>query len=478
MPGQTNGPITADALAAAVSGWAGPGHGTLARRLANALRQAIHAGLIEPSTRLPPERLLAKALGVGRSTVTAALDELRGEGLLESRQGSGTVVKGWGPTYSPLEATRIAEHFSELPGIDLAAGNPPDPSHWPAVKLEVGDLIADGGGPGVHPLGLASLRAELAAIYRQHGLLTDTSEIHVTSGAHQAMGLAVRACSRPGDLIAVEETSYPGIFDVLDATRTRALPLETDGAGIIPSALQKALAEHEPKVLYLQNGPHNPTGRAPAPGRIRELAAIADRHETVVVEDSTLADLTFTGRVRPELADLCRHAVVVSVGSLSKVAWAGLRIGWMRAPGPLIERTKHLRLASDLGPSVPAQLLALQLLPHYEEMAATRRSTLREAVDLALPRIASDFPGWKVDRPEGSSVLWIELPVADSGPFVQVARRYGVHVAPGSVARADRRPDPHIRVCVDRAWPLVEVGLQRLEQAWKDLRRSSEPVLG
>lgn len=84
--------------------------------------------------------------------------------------------------------------------------------------------------------------------------------------------------------------------------------------------------------------------------RLRDLASILDRHDAVVVEDSALADLTFSGRVRPELADLCRHAVVASVGSFSKVGWGGLRIGWMRAPAPLIARTMHLRIAGDLGP--------------------------------------------------------------------------------------------------------------------------------
>jgi DNA-binding transcriptional MocR family regulator len=474
--------MSAERIAAALSGWSESAHGALARRLANAIRQAIAAGLIGELVRLPSERALAQALAVGRSTVTAALDELRDEGVLDSRQGSGTIVRGTGPApFAPAGGSRIAEHFAELPGIDLAAGNPPDPSHWPSIKLEVCDLISEGGGPGVHPLGLESLRSALAQRHSSSGLHTDGSQIHVTSGAHQAMALIVRACCTPGDLVAVEETSYPGIFDIIDSVRARALPVRTDRAGILPAEFERALCEHQPKVLYLQNGPHNPTGRAPAPGRIRELAAIVDRHDTTVIEDSTLADLTFRGRVRPEVVDLCRHAVVASVGSFSKVAWAGLRIGWLRAPAPLIDRTMHLRLAGDLGPSVPAQLLALRLLPHFDEMAQQRRVTLAETVGKAIDRVRCDFPDWRVDEPDGSSVLWVELPVADSGPLVQIARRYGVHVAPGSAARANRSPDPHIRVCVDRPWAIVEAGLQRLDLAWRDLQRiqrRQEPVLG
>jgi DNA-binding transcriptional MocR family regulator len=244
----------------------------------------------------------------------------------------------------------------------------------------------------------------------------------------------------------------------------------------MPAALERALGSV--KVVYLQNGPHNPTGRAPASGRRRELAAILDRHRACVIEDSTLADLNFAGRVRPELADLCRHATVASVGSFSKVAWAGLRIGWLRAPAPLVVRTLHLRLASDLGPSVPSQLLVLNLLPHLDEMAAERCASLAETAAQTVERLAADFPDWRVETPDGGSVLWVELPVDDSGPFTQVARRYGVTVAPGSVARVGRAADPHIRICIDRPWPLIDAGLQRLQLAWRDLLRSAPATFG
>ena len=138
----------------------------------------------------------------------------------------------------------------------------------------------------------------------------------------------------------------------------------------------------------------------------------------------------------------------------------------------------HLRLANDLGASVPAQLLALLLLPELEDLARKRRATLERTVQRAIERIRADLPSWTVTEPEGGSVLWVELPVADSGPFVQLASRHGVHIAPGSVARVDRVPDPHVRICVDRQWELVDIGLRRLALAWRELDRSRAPVLG
>lgn len=456
-------------------GWTTPAHGSLAQQLAHALRRAIAAGTLPDRARLPAERTMAAALSLSRATVSAALDELRAEGTVESRQGSGTVVR---TPQRAIAGKRIAEHFSVVPGIDLAAGNPPDPSHLPPVSLDVAALLAGGGGPGVQPLGLPALRSALADRHSASGRLTDASQIHVTAGAHQAIALVVGALVTPSSPVGVEDLSYPGIFDIIEMLGARPLPIRTDGAGLVPEELDSVLSEHRPAVLYLQTGPHNPTGRVPSPGRLRALAEVLDRHDTTVIEDCALAELTFAGRVRPELADLCRRAVVVSVGSFSKVAWGGLRTGWLRAPGPLVERTMHLRLAGDLGPSVPAQLLALQLLPHLDDLAERRRATLATTLAMTCERLRIDLPEWRFREPTGGSVLWVELPIADTSAFVLLASRHGVHVAPGSIATPTRAPNPHLRICADRPWPTVEAGLHRLQLAWRELTSSPPPVLG
>lgn len=122
-----------------------------------------------------------------------------------------------------------------------------------------------------------------------------------------------------------------------------------------------------------------------------------DRHDTTVIEDSALADLAFAGRVRPELTDLCRRAVVISVGSFSKVAWGGLRLGGSvpRRPSSTAPRTFGWRPTSV--PRFP-QLLALQLLPHLEDVAARRVADLGENLSRAVDVITVDFPDWSVAR--------------------------------------------------------------------------------
>lgn len=459
-----------------MAGWSERGRGTLGRRLAHAMREAVHAGLLPDGTRLPPERVLAATLAVSRSTVTAALDELRADGIVASRQGSGTTVLGIGG--SELPGSRVAAFLPSWTGIDLAAGNPPNASHLPDVRIDLAALIAGGEGPGVQPLGLVALRRALAAGYTARGRHTDVDQLHVTAGAHQAISLVLAACTGRRATVAVEDPTYPGIFDIAASRGAQVVSVDGDRAGILPEALERTMAARRPDVVYLQTGPHNPLGRVTPVGRRRALAEVLDRHDALVVEDATLAELAFGGRAVPELADLCTRVTVVSVGSLSKIAWGGLRIGWLRGPAPLIERTMHVRLARDLGPSVPSQVLALELLPQLDEIAEGRRATLERATGRAVEGIRAALPEWHVEEPDGGSLLWVRLPVPDTVPFVALAARHGVHIAPGAIARPGRPPTPHVRICVDRADDRVDIGLQRLVLAWQDLIRAPATVLG
>ena len=454
--------------------WSAGGHGTLARRLAQALRNAIVGGVLPDGARLPAERHLAALLAVSRSTVTTALDELRGEGLVRSHQGRGTEVVGPGEV---ITGHRVGAHFvNRGAGIDLAAVVPTDGSHLPQLSLTTADLVAGRG--LLEPLGLPALREELARWHSDLGRSTEASDIQVTHGAHHAIGLALAACVPAGGGVALEVPSYPGILDLIDHLRARPIALSEGPGGIDPDALGQVLATERPAAVYLQTGVHNPTGRVLSTARRHAVAAVLDAHgDAVVIEDNTLSDLVYDGRPRPSMAEACRVAPVVTVESLSKTAWAALRIGWLRATGVVGERIRGVRLATDLGASVPSQLLALQLLPHLAAMAEHRRRTLGAATAHASARIAAELPAWELDPPAGSSALWPRLPVPDATPFVALARRHGVHVTPGSAHVLADAADPHLRFCVDRPQTHVDEGLDRMVAAWHDATSRSSRSL-
>ena len=448
--------------------WAANGHGPLARRLAHALRVAINAGLLSSGVLLPPERGLASALAVSRSTVTAALDELRGDGLVVSRQGHGTRIVG--PGTRALLGARVGMHYVDTgDGINLAVANPPDASHLPELSITTADLMAWGSGHGLEPLGLPALREAIARRHTAAGLMTEAGQIHVTNGAHHAIGVAIDALVAPGKPVIVDELNYPGLFDLLDHHRARTVGLASDAAGPDPHALERLLRRERPPVVFLQGGVVNPTGIVIGPARRRALAEVLDRHpDAVVVEDRTLVGLAFDDPPQPALASLCRRAPVITVESISKITLASLRVGWLRAPVPLLERLAQTRITTDLGTSVASQILTLQLLDRIDEIAAVRRATLRAIVGHATGRLRAELPEWSFDQPQGSSGIWVHLPIADSLPYTQVALRHGVQVAPGHVQIAGGEASPFLRVCVDRTQPFVDEGLDRLGRAWDE----------
>jgi DNA-binding transcriptional MocR family regulator len=471
-------------LAASLGDWAAAGHGTLPRRLAHALRRAIQAGVLPVGWQLPPERRLATDLAVSRTTITDALDELRREGLLTSRQGRGTFVAGAAPATTAM-GTRVADHLSGGRGIDLASSNPADLSHLPPVEVDMSLLTAHGGGAQAFPLGLPLMREAVAGLYRHGGVtgaprLTEPEQIQITTGVHQAVSLLASSLVGRGRAMALAQYGLPGIFDVLDGCAVQPIPVRTDRAGIVPEDLERALVESRPAAMYIQLGADTPTGRATPSSRLRAIAAIADRHDVAVIEDSTQVPLTVPSTSSPArqsgaVLDFCRTATVVSVMSMSKLFWAGFRIGWIRASEPVIERTKHHGLAHDLGPSVPSQLMVLGLLPHVDEIAVERCRRLELAIDAGLDQLRVAIPEAVVERPEGGGVLWVELPIDDTGPFVAAAQRHGVRITPGSTSALGRLPGPFVRISVDRPVELVHEGMARLGRAWREYRGQPGP---
>jgi DNA-binding transcriptional MocR family regulator len=466
-------------IAALLGDWAGRGSGSLAARLAFALRSRILADLLPAGTVLPPERLLAEALAVSRSTLVSALDLLRAEGLVSSRQGSGTRVAGarlgaGAGAAAPTMAGRLLGTAER--GINLGISAPPAASDLPALAVTSADLLAAVPAHGYDPAGLAVLRAALAERHTGLGRPTTAEEIHVTHGAQHAIDLALATLCRPGDGVAVEDPTYPGVLDVLAARRLRAVPVAGDARGPTPAGLEAAVRSEGARVAFLLPAVHNPTGRVLDAGRRQALAGVLDKVGVTAVEDNTLADLTYPGPGGegagggrpPSLAGLCRRATVVSVETTSKVAWGGLRIGWLRAPAGVVERSVRQRTSGDLGCSVPAQLLALQLLEHYEGLIATRRTALAASAARLGDLLAEALPGCSFVPPAGGLSLWVRLPGgADAAAFASRALRHGVSVAPGTFASPGGGHD-HLRLCHDRPDEELVEGAARLAAAWAD----------
>lgn len=460
--------IGAVRFALLVEDWRESSSGPLARRLAHVVRGRIVGGLLRAGTFLPPERSIADTLGVSRSTVVAALDELRAGGLVISQQGRGTWVAGAEPEAATPNTT--AEKLLLGPhAINLAASVPSDASHLPDLVLHGADLAAVSPAHGYAPVGLPALRDAIARRHGALGMPTGPEQIHVTNGAQHALYLALGAVTRPGDVVAIEDPTYVGVFDLLEARGLRPLPLPLDVVEGASERLGKLLRAGRARALLLVPAVHSPTGRVRRRPDLVRLARRLDRIGLPVVEDNTVADLVFTGTRPPALAMLCERAPVISVESTSKVAWGGLRVGWLRADRAVIERTVVERERTDFGTSVPAQLLALRLLEHYDELIAARRRVLARRAKLFTRLLRRELPEWKVETPAGGLSMWVEIG-RDAESFSTHALRHGVTVAPGSSASRHETARTSLRLCFDRPAVELEAAVTRLRHAVEDAR--------
>ena len=456
--------------------------GPLYRRLADALRDGMERGEIGTGTRLPPERVFARQLAVSRTTVVQAYDLLRGEDWLESRQGSGTWVRR-----VPVSPDRTAEWLPAAPAvlmkrdsivasltakagttIDLTcASQPPLPGLIEECLAGLGDELREATRDhGYSALGMAPLRRAIARHLERRGLPTTETQILVTSGAQQAIALVAALFLRRGDTVLVESPTFLGALDAFNAlgANLAALPVGPDGVRV--DVLREAVRQRPARVLYLTPTFHNPTGTTIPEGARREIARLAADANVTLVEDESLADIVLGAPPPASIAALAPKAHVISIGSLSKLFWGGLRIGWIRAPEALLLRLASLKVASDLGSAVLSQLVAARLLDRAQEVQRLRRVQLLQQRDALATQLAQRLPSWSFTVPAGGLSVWVRLPHGDASELAQVARRHGVSLLAGPVVSADGGNPLYLRLVYVHEPQVIAEAVGRLARAW------------
>lgn len=457
--------VGTNALLNMVGDWSAGNGASLQTRLADSIRQAAETGVLPAGALLPSERAMARSFAVSRSTVTAALNQLKADGVLEARQGSGTSVVGVpGPTVPG--ATNLPGILGARRGIDLAASSPADARALPAVDVDLEALLRAGPRHGYSPAGLPVLRAAVAERFTLDGLATDLDEILITNGAQHGLALAFTLLARPGDAVIVDDPTYPGMIDLLASRGLNPIGLPRLRGGIDVSGLRRIVAEHGVTLAYLQTSVHNPTGLAADDWEIRELAGVADELGLTVLEDLVLADLRYDGSRPAPLAARVKHADVLVIGSISKLGWGGLRIGWLRAPRERADQLMRARLNEDLGSSIPSQVIAAGVLTKFDDVVASRQPTLRCRSELAQSLIADLLPEWIVHVPSGGLSMWVELPSPVGERLAQLSARQGVTIATGSSACVTADGASFVRLCFDRPEVQLREGIKRLGEAW------------
>lgn len=311
-----------------------------------------------------------------------------------------------------------------------------------------------------------------AAAQRVSRFLPTTSEqIVVTTGSQEGIFLAAQAMLSPGDTVLVEEPTYLAAVQAFMLNGARMVGVTTDDDGVVPDALEAAIAEHRPKFLYLIPTFQNPSGRAMPHERRVAVAEILVRTGTVLVEDDPYGPLRFEGDEVPPLTaypGMARQSLLLN--SMSKIMAPGLRVGWMRVEGRFAQVIGIAKSAVTLQSSALNQLAVAHYLNHYDldehvrrviKKYRSRRDAMHSGLLEMLPSTA------KVTRPQGGMFCWVTLgDDTDTAELLKAAVEEGVAFVPGWSFFAENPDRSAMRLSyVTNSVDKIGEGLRRLASA-------------
>ncbi len=465
-----------DRLARELGNWrTASGSGPVYRGLADGIRLLIIDGRLPIGAQLPSERVLSDALRVSRTTVTSAYTQLGEDGYLLSRPGARSVTAL--PTI-PTPAAPTTDMAAQGITVNLAAAamSAPVSAVVAAVAAAAEEVMPYLHTPGLELAGVAPLRAAIADRYTARGLPTSPEEIMVTSGALQAIGLILATFIQPGDRVLVEQPTFHGALAAIAAAGARPVPVAlnpeaTDDVWDL-DALQFAVRQLAPNLAYLMPDNHNPVGLTmPAPSRNR-LAHIIAETRTRTIIDETMVDMWLDEPVPPPMAAAMtsRHDLVLTVGSMSKSFWGGLRVGWIRAERSTLATVAAVRPSIDLGTPILEQLTAAKLLAVEDTVLPARRELVKNGRTLMTALLAQHLPDWRPvssgQWPAGGLALWVRLPAPMSSALSAAASRLGVDLPPGPRFGVDGTLERYIRVPYTLPADELRGAVELLARAW------------
>jgi DNA-binding transcriptional MocR family regulator len=438
------------------------------RALAERFRLLILDGRLPTGTRLPAERELAARLSASRTTVAAALESLRDSGHLETRRGSGSIVR--------LPGRRIDSRGASGALLDLStASSAAPPQLMEAAARALEKLPVHALGTGYDYVGLPELREALADRYTTRGLPTRPSQILITSGAQPALALVARTLLRRGDRALVETPGYPHAGEAFALAGERLVPLPVDWEhGWDEGQVDTLIRRVSPSMSYLVPDFQNPTGHSMSVAT-REVA-IAAAHDTggFLLIDETPAELDIDrqGHFPPFASLAAREGRIVTVGSASKTMWGGLRVGWIRASEDVIASLVAARPVTDLGTAIFEQLVVVELLQAIGEVLEYRRQEHIRSRDATREAVARLLPEWHWPSVDGGLSAWLRFDAPVSSQLAIAARSRGLRIAAGPWFGLDGAFERFIRIPFGPGPEVVVPAIEILADAWAEVADS------
>ncbi len=427
------------------------------RQISSGIRDALTDGSLQPGDRLPPQRELADALGVTLGTITRAYQEIENLGLVKGEIGRGTFVTRREEEEFTLHAlhNRTGLNTVDCVRFDL---NFPVPEGTPDLAEMLADLSRR---PAMNEMlhyqptvGLARHRQAASRWLARLNLSVAPEHIAITTGAQHALFVAIGSQLAPGDALAVDCYTYPGIINLAGVLHIRLVPIESDAEGMRPDALEKAAARHRLKGVYLIPTMHNPTTVTMNPKRRFELAAVVRRLDLLLIEDDVYGGMEQEA-CTPIAAEIPERSFYLT--NLSKTLAPGLRLGFLAMPEEQISAIERIMAASIwMNPPLTAEIGSRWIndgtadrVIIAKRLAAKRRMTI----------LTEKLVGRNLNYHPGGLHGWLELPPPWTGEtFARQAASRGALVIPSAnFSTNGRQLLEGVRICIGPPKNEVEV---------------------
>ncbi len=464
---------------------------TLYEQVADRIRALISEGTLRPSDRLPSVRKLHQQFSVSISTVLEAYRLLEDQGWIEARPQSGYFVKR---STTPTEPSSCASPKYDLPvdvslafriSFEMRSTDNIGLGHAvPALELlpiaslnRIANKIVREQPTALHsyeaPNGSEVLRHEVARRSIESGCAFSPDDLVITNGATEAIHLALRAVTQPGDIIAIESPTYYGFLEILEALHLKALELPTDPKeGMSLEHLESALKLRRIAACLIVSNFSNPLGSCMSDRRKQQLLALLNHYDVPLIEDDIYGNLSFSNTRPKAIKAFDTEDRVLYCASVSKTLSPGLRVGWC-APGRYQVKVEQLKMATNWTTAIVPQLTAAAFLSNggYDRHLRQLRRSYQTQMIRMTQAICDEFPAeTKVTQPLGGQVLWLELSIEfDSMKLYKSALQHQISIAPGVMFSPTGAYRNCLRLNCGLPWSAeIEIAMQTLGRLCKE----------
>ncbi len=426
----------------------------------------IESGVLKPGDKLPSTRKLAEQLGVNRTTVYKAYEELWSKGFTESSPGSYSVIRKRAEVISPqniqsfssLDWNKKFTRTSRMLGNDLLkhrnqkclagsidfASFTPDPRLMPIERFRkcINEVIHEEGNTVFDYsdwMGYLPLRKYTADQMRRHSVSVSEEEILITNGCQNGIELILKLLIKPGDKIITEMPCYASAIPLFNQYTSKiiGIPFTENGMNLVD--FEKVIRKEHPAVFYTIPNFHNPTGITTSQAYREKLLSICQKYKLPVIEDGFSEEMKYFGKNILPIKSMDKNNLVFYLGTFSKIMFPGLRVGWIAADKECIKTLGYMKRAGELSGVTFSQAALHKFCEkgYYELHIKKMHKVYKKRMHIAINSLKEFVPHDKFGftKPFGGYTIWVEAKdkKIDEDIMIEEIKKHGVTVSPGKI---------------------------------------------